>query len=59
MSYIEDNLYDRLFKYYQKNSIAKLQGGGPVQVKVGFTLIQLNNLVRAGRRLVVQVYLWI
>lgn len=60
MSYVEDDLYERLFKYYQKNSIAKLDGGGPVQVKVGFTLIQLNHLVSVLIEMVAAVmYVWL
>lgn len=45
LSYVEDELFEHIFKHYQKNSIAKLRGGGAVQVTVGFTLIQLNHLV--------------
>lgn len=56
MSFKEDELYEQLFKYYQKNSIAKVQGGGAVQVKVGFSLIQLNNLVSAATNLLRTCY---
>lgn len=45
LSYAEDDLFRQLFDTYQKNSVAKLEEGGPVQVQVSFSLIQLNHLV--------------